>query len=253
MTALPWFKCYPTDFREGMVGLTCEERGAYITVLLLIYERGGSIPDDDAWLAANLWCSLRAWKKIRASLIVKGKLFALNVNGVDSLMNRRAADEIARTVGICEARKTAGKEGGKRSAAKRIHVSNENSDLDQANASELVNQTPSKIQPDIQTIRKSSVASPDGEPTGADTTPNGRAWNWATSVLVAQGGITIPSAKAFFGKLLSQHGLEASELLGAIGEAEHLRTADPQGFLTRAAQSRNRKRQTGPPKRVDWV
>jgi hypothetical protein len=72
-------------------------------------------------------------------------------------------------------------------------------------------------------------------------------------VLIAQGKMSPESAGAFFGKLLSVNGLEASELLGAIGEAEHLGTKDPQAFLTRAAQARNRKRQAGPAKRVSFV
>ena len=84
--------------------------------------------------------------------------------------------------------------------------------------------------------------------------PNKKAWGEATALLIALGGMTVSGARAFFGKLLSQHGLEASDLLGAIGEAEHLQTQDPKGFLTRAAQARARRRQaTGPPKRVGFV
>jgi hypothetical protein len=39
--------------------------------------------------------SVRRWTTIRASLIVREKLYEVNVNGVPSLMNRRAAIELA--------------------------------------------------------------------------------------------------------------------------------------------------------------
>ena len=240
----PWYRCFPRDFNEGMVGLTLEERGAYITLLNLIYARGGPIPEDAWWITSQLGCTKRAWVKLRAALIVKGKVFALNADGADCLMNARAAVEIAEREEFSKNRAEAGKKGGRKSRPKP----NENNDNSEAELKLSL----SKTEAIHIHSHRGSVASPDGEPTGADT-PNGKAWNQATSVLVAQGQMTIPAAKAFFGKLLSGSGLEASELLGAIGEAEHLRTSDPQGFLTRAAQARNRKRQTGPPKRVSFV
>lgn len=250
MSALPWFKCYPRDFREGMLGLTCEERGAYATILLLIYERGAPVADDDSWIAAQLWCSVRAWKKVRAALVVKGKIYAVNYNGVPSLMNARAADELAKTAEICTARSEAGKEGGKRSAAKRTTKSNENSDQAEANASPVLKQTPSKIQPDITDYQKSSEANASG---GEPPTPNSKAWGSAVTLLVGQGGLSAESARAFFGKLLSQTGLEASDLLGAIGEAEHNATRDPQGWLTKAARQRATRKAPKTETRQTWV
>lgn len=94
MSSLPWFKCNPRDFRDGLIGLTPEERGIYATILMLIYERGSPVPEEEGWICAHLGCSSRVWKKVRAALIVKGKLFAVSFNGADSLMNRRAAEEI---------------------------------------------------------------------------------------------------------------------------------------------------------------
>lgn len=272
MSGLPWFKCYPRDFREGMTGLTVDERGAYATVLMLIYERGAPVPDDATWLAAQLWVSVKAWNKIRASLIVKRRLFAVNVNGVDSLMDERAANELAKTSDLCSARSEAGKAGGKRSASKRAEkssenaaqndgtpnspaTSNENSDLGQASASELVNQTPSNDQPDIQTIRIGSVVPPDGETTGGKPPrdPDGKAWDEAVVVLVSLGGMTEKDARGFFGKLLARNGLKPADMLGALGSAFATGTKDPQSYLTRAAAGIQGRRTTGPPKRVGFV
>ena len=138
MNGLPWFKCFPRDFNEGMIGLSLEERGAYITVLNLIYQRGGPVPDDAPYFRALLSCTPKTWAKIRAALIARGKLFEVNFNGADSLMNRRAADELARREEISEIRSELGERGGRKTQAKR----RENNDLAQANAE----QAPSKVQ-----------------------------------------------------------------------------------------------------------
>lgn len=82
-----WIKFDPKDFLEGVVGLTPEERGAYITLLSLIYMRAGPIPDEPGYLAGNCGMSKQAWRKVRASLIDKGKIFLAPCGG---LMNGRA-------------------------------------------------------------------------------------------------------------------------------------------------------------------
>lgn len=91
MSALPWFKCNPRDLLDGLLDLESEEQGPYMSVLSLIYIRGGAIPDDARWLAGNCRLSVRRWNIVRASLIAKGKLF-VSTNG--GLMNDRAAKEL---------------------------------------------------------------------------------------------------------------------------------------------------------------
>lgn len=85
-----WFKFNPKSFREGTDQLTLEERGAYITILCLIYERGGPIPDEPRWLAGHCLVSVRAWSKVRVALLAKGKI-SLDNEG-------RLANEKARKV-----------------------------------------------------------------------------------------------------------------------------------------------------------
>lgn len=104
-------------------------------------------------------------------------------------------------------------------------------------------------EPSIRLVSDASASG--GEPPAQD--PNKRAWDEALGVLVGQGAMTAPKARALFGKLLRDHQLEARDLLGALAEAFNSGTSDPQGFLTRAAQARGRRRQTGPPKRVGFV
>lgn len=118
MTGLPWFKCYPREFNEGMERLTLEERGAYVTLLNLIYAQGGPIADEAWWITNKLGCTKRTWVKLRAALIIKGKLFALNFNGEDCLMNERAAEEIEKQSETSRKLAEAGKKGGEISRPK---------------------------------------------------------------------------------------------------------------------------------------
>lgn len=117
MTGLPWFKCYPRDFNDGMMGLTLEERGAYVTILNVIYARGGPIDDDPSYFRALLCCSPKAWVKIRAALLVKRKLFEVSMDGIPSLMNRRAAEEIEENREMRRKFSERGSKGGQKAQA----------------------------------------------------------------------------------------------------------------------------------------
>jgi len=66
--------------------------------------------------------------------------------------------------------------------------------------------------------------------------PGKEAWQRAKALLVTAGRLTDSKAGTFFGKLLSQHQLEAADLLPSIVKAETTGTADPQAYLTKAAQ-----------------
>ena len=76
MSGNPWHRRYHSDALAGMLSLTLEERGAYQTVLDLIYDRGGPIADNERLLAGYMNCSLRKWRSLRETLIEKGKLTA---------------------------------------------------------------------------------------------------------------------------------------------------------------------------------
>lgn len=159
MGGLPWFKCSPRDFREGMMGLTCEERGAYSTILMLIYERGEPIPDDAPWLCANLTISARAWTKVRAVLIARDKLFVIQSRGVDCLMNRRAETEIFEQSKLREKLVAGGR------ASKPTPKSNENN-VDVKAGLEPPS-SPAQAQPlkkeESEEVREEKIISPDGE------------------------------------------------------------------------------------------
>jgi len=94
-----WYKRNTQDALDGMIVLTLEERGAYNTLLDLMYQRGGNLPDDARWLAGWMGCSLRKWASLRASLIAKGKIFEVDLNGIPGLFNKRVARETGKSRG----------------------------------------------------------------------------------------------------------------------------------------------------------
>lgn len=88
-TRSPWFKFFPTDWREGTRTLTAEQRGIYIDCLALMYETDAPLPADDKWMAHALHISIRAWRNALSVLARGGKLIPLQ----DGWTNSRADDE----------------------------------------------------------------------------------------------------------------------------------------------------------------
>ena len=70
-----WYKHDPAAFLEGVIGLTPEERGAYITVIDLLYARAplGNVTDE--LVTRALVINPRTWRRLKASLIAKGKVW----------------------------------------------------------------------------------------------------------------------------------------------------------------------------------
>ncbi|MDR7257809.1 hypothetical protein J2X47_001989 [Sphingomonas sp. BE270] len=81
MSARPYHKRYHSDALAGFMSLTLEERGAYQTVLDLIYDRGGPIADNERLLAGYMGCSVRKWRALRDELIAKRKI-SVNEGGL---------------------------------------------------------------------------------------------------------------------------------------------------------------------------
>lgn len=89
MGILKWHKRDHNAALQGMMTLTLEERGAYNTVLDLMYAHDGRLPDNDDEICSWLRVDIRRWRRIRKRLIEKGKLYPY----AGELHNRKA-DEI---------------------------------------------------------------------------------------------------------------------------------------------------------------
>src|SRR4029077_6389232 len=69
-----WYKRDPDAALAGMLGLTPEERGIYNTLIDLLYARNGDVPNDDRFMARAQQCAPQMWRRVRDSLIAKGKI-----------------------------------------------------------------------------------------------------------------------------------------------------------------------------------
>lgn len=95
MAESPWIKFYTSDFLTGVADLQADEIGIYTVLLSLIWDKGGPIADDSAWLARRAGTSTRRFNQVRARLIDMGKLEARG----GLLANRRALQEVTKRDG----------------------------------------------------------------------------------------------------------------------------------------------------------
>jgi uncharacterized protein YdaU (DUF1376 family) len=72
---MKWYQHDPNAALQGFACLTLEERGAYITILNLLYAQDGILIDDDAAIARLMHVQVRTWRPIKARLIAKGKIW----------------------------------------------------------------------------------------------------------------------------------------------------------------------------------
>jgi uncharacterized protein YdaU (DUF1376 family) len=70
----PFFRFFVDDWRAGTMGLTLEQKGFYIDLLCLMWDRQGGLPNDPAWIARNLGMRPQPVKRLLSSLFDAGKL-----------------------------------------------------------------------------------------------------------------------------------------------------------------------------------
>lgn len=90
MGLLKWYKRDPRAALSGMMELTLEERGAYNTVLDLIYAHDGCLDDDAALISSWMRVDIRIWKRLRARLLDCGKIYI----HAGTIRNQRADTEV---------------------------------------------------------------------------------------------------------------------------------------------------------------
>jgi len=98
---MPYHRRYHGDALQGYRKLSLEQRGAYTTILDLIYDEGGPIENNERWLAGELNCSLRKCRALVSELLTLRKLF---IDAQGKISNHRAEDEIANALKISRKR-----------------------------------------------------------------------------------------------------------------------------------------------------
>ena len=128
MSARPYHKRYHSDALAGFMALSLEERGAYQTLLDLIYDHQGPIADNERLLAGYMGCSVRKWRALRDQLIAKRKIH-LNSDGL--ITNLRAEKELENDAKTTRKLAENGSSGG-RKKSENAKLSNDNNERDQA-------------------------------------------------------------------------------------------------------------------------
>jgi uncharacterized protein YdaU (DUF1376 family) len=71
-----WYKRDPDAALAGMAELNFEQRGAYNSLLDLLYSRDGDVPDDDFKVARMMGAHWRSWAALKLQLIACGKVWS---------------------------------------------------------------------------------------------------------------------------------------------------------------------------------
>ena len=72
---MKFYKRDPDRALAGMAELSLKQRGAYNSLLDLLYSRDGNVPDDDARVAKMMSCHWREWAAVKKELIGLGKVW----------------------------------------------------------------------------------------------------------------------------------------------------------------------------------
>lgn len=128
MSERPWHKRYHSDALTGYQSLDLEERGAYTTLLDLMYDRGGPLEISDRLLAGYLNVSVRKATAVVSQLISKGKIERLEDG---RLTNARFEKEIENALKTSRKLAENGSKGGRRRVENQKN-DKENSGGDQA-------------------------------------------------------------------------------------------------------------------------
>lgn len=112
MNKSPYHFRYHDDALRGYRKLSLEERGAYTTILDLMYSEQDYLVENERILAAEMGVSTRKYRSLRDSLLRKGKIYYVD-RGI--LSNRRFEEEIARRHERSVQAKLNGRTGGRNS------------------------------------------------------------------------------------------------------------------------------------------
>lgn len=119
---IPYFSFYPSDFMNGVRGLTAQEVGVYTMLLCRIYEENG--PVEYSILKLSTYCGMReaTFQKVIEKLIDLGKLTV--TDGLVS--NSRAEAEISKRANDLKINSKAGKASAEKRKEKQ---GNESTDV----------------------------------------------------------------------------------------------------------------------------
>ncbi|MGO4639995.1 YdaU family protein [Mesorhizobium sp. 2RAF45] len=112
MSERPFMQLYVSDFVGDTLPLSTEQIGAYMLILMAMWNAGGRLPDDDAKLARVARLSLKRWRAISVDLL---SFFEREAGEIG---HKRLTRELHKAQVKSEARAAAGARGGTATALK---------------------------------------------------------------------------------------------------------------------------------------
>ncbi|WP_273760015.1 YdaU family protein [Bartonella sp. ML70XJBT.G] len=121
---MPWIRFHLYDWISGTNGMTSEQRGVYITLLVCMYEKQEPLKTDFQTLARICHCSQKKFAAIVEYLMKNDKLIETD----SGLWNTRVEEELKdfadKKDHISQVRSEAGKKGAQAKNAIKQHVNN---------------------------------------------------------------------------------------------------------------------------------
>ena len=230
MSRNPWHKRYHSDALNGYMGLNLEERGAYTTLLDLMYQRGEPVVDNERLIAGWMQVSLRRYRVLRDGLIENGKIIRLDDGRLTNSRFEKERENFAKT-----SRKRAenGSKGGVKSAENRKKLSVINGAAEQT------------LQPDSSYTRAFQKPEAREEPDGSYSDPVGsgaeappdlrkQLFDEGLKSLIRQTGKPEARCRPLMGKWLKACRDDCRLVLSKIRQAEADRIADPVPWIGEA-------------------
>jgi uncharacterized protein YdaU (DUF1376 family) len=173
----PYMPLYVGDYMRDTRSLTAEQHGAYLLLLMSMWNAGGSLPADDSKLARFASCTPARWAKIRDEIL---GFFTL-ADG--RITNRRLARELEKAQKKSITRAEVGSAGGRAKALKDKAASMAKAMPEPQHSSEP---EPGKK----ETKAKALVARPEARATRMpdDWKPKPETWEWGKAELGATDG-----------------------------------------------------------------
>ncbi|MDW9366968.1 DUF1376 domain-containing protein [Sinorhizobium meliloti] len=177
MSGRPFMQLYVSDFLGDTLHLSTEQVGAYLLLLMAMWNAGGSLPSDEGKLARITRLPLKKWKSIASDLM---PFFEMDA---DVLWHNRLTKELQKSESKSQSRASAGAKGGSAKALK-------DKEARLANAMPTPQHSPDTITRDISSSLHSEgeAQAPTRGPTEIDQAVE------AFSAMARRSGLSVPKA-----------------------------------------------------------
>lgn len=147
MSERPFMQLYVSDFIGDTLSLSTEQIGAYMLLLMAMWNAGGKLPADEAKLARVARMSVKKWKAIADDL-----MSFFEVDG-GCVRHNRLTKELLKSESKSQSRSAAGAEGGKAKALK-----------DQEARMASATRSPQHLPETITRVPSEDARAPDADP-----------------------------------------------------------------------------------------